>query len=125
VTQGLLKTASHKSLGQIGITHGISSSPMEKACPAPSITKSIAISPKGALPVDDLADHGDPPNGLANWLLRRSKNKMAADAIATKRGVFDDPYLAPHYMPRPDYENLHRFDINARWTVRKEKVYTS
>ncbi|KIJ53949.1 hypothetical protein M422DRAFT_42249 [Sphaerobolus stellatus SS14] len=36
--------------------------------------------------------------------------------------VYDDPVLAHHYHPRPGYENLHRFDPTARWTVREERA---
>ncbi|KIJ61406.1 hypothetical protein HYDPIDRAFT_96568 [Hydnomerulius pinastri MD-312] len=42
------------------------------------------------------------------------------DAIGTKRSVFDDEHLAPHYWPKKDYENIHRFDPAARWTYREE-----
>lgn len=42
------------------------------------------------------------------------------DAIATVRSVFDDPVLQKYYMPQPKYENLHRFDIEERWTYREE-----
>ncbi|QKX63790.1 uncharacterized protein TRUGW13939_10961 [Talaromyces rugulosus] len=42
------------------------------------------------------------------------------DAIATVRSVFDDPVLQKYYIPQPKYENLHRFDIEERWTYREE-----
>lgn len=42
------------------------------------------------------------------------------DAIATVRSVFDDPLLRKYYIPQPKYENLHRFDIEERWTYREE-----
>ncbi len=44
------------------------------------------------------------------------------DAVATKRSVYDDPTLAQYYWPKPEYEGLHRFDPEARWTYREEKV---
>lgn len=42
------------------------------------------------------------------------------DSIATVRSVFDDPLLQKYYLPQPKYENLHRFDIEERWTYREE-----
>lgn len=52
-------------------------------------------------------------------LFQRKKN-VDLDAIATTRSVFDDPLLRQYYQPHPQYENLHRFDIDERWTYREE-----
>ncbi|KAJ6036691.1 major facilitator superfamily domain-containing protein [Penicillium herquei] len=52
-------------------------------------------------------------------LFNRRKSRDL-DAIATVRSVFDDPNIGKFYLPHSDYENLHRFDPNARWTYREE-----
>lgn len=72
---------------------------------------------------DDLQDSEPQPFILKDWLFRRRVYKpLDQDAVATRRSVYDDPDLAHHYWPNKDYENLHRFDIKARWTYREEKV---
>ena len=48
--------------------------------------------------------------------------KVDLDAIATQRSVFDDPKTLDVYRPPPQYENAHRFDPQARWSWREEKV---
>jgi hypothetical protein len=64
---------------------------------------------------------GEPVNADKKHFWSRSK-PVDLDAIATQRSVYDDPEVAKHYVPRFDWENLHRFDPSARWTWREEKV---
>jgi len=72
---------------------------------------------------DDLVDAEPEPFNLYNVLFRRRLYKpQDLDAIATRRSVYDDPEIASYYWPKPDYENIHRFDVKARWTVREEQV---
>lgn len=61
------------------------------------------------------------PPGFWESLTTR-KRPRDLDAVATVRSVFDDPALAEFYQPRPDYENLHRFDPSERWTYREEQA---
>ena len=43
------------------------------------------------------------------------------DAIANEPSVFDDPELRKYYWPRKDYEGIHRFFPDFKWTVSEEK----
>ncbi|KAG9218158.1 hypothetical protein CCMSSC00406_0008097 [Pleurotus cornucopiae] len=70
---------------------------------------------------DDLVDAEPKPFKLSDWFFRRGE-KIDLDSIATRRSVYDDPALAPHYLPKKEYENLHRFDPKVRWTVREERT---
>jgi hypothetical protein len=86
-----------------------------------STSLSIRKSEDSSVKADDLVEHGPPQFRVIDWMLGR-RPKYDLDSIATRRSVFDDPKLAEHYHPTPQYENLSRFDPSARWTHREEQV---
>ncbi|KAI6043747.1 allantoate permease [Pisolithus marmoratus] len=72
----------------------------------------------------DLVDEEEHQLGFTDIFFRKRKHLIDPDATATKRSVFDDAVLAPHYWPKKNYENIHRFDPSARWTYREEWALT-
>jgi len=43
------------------------------------------------------------------------------NAFANEPSPFDDPEFRKHYWPRSNYEGLHRFFPDFKWTVGEEK----
>lgn len=100
--------------------------PKREASPESASSDSIAkksVEAETKVVVDDLVDAEPEPFKLWNFLFRRHLYvPRNLDAISTRRSVYDDPNLAPHYWPKPEYENIHRFDVKVRWTAREERV---
>ena len=59
---------------------------------------------------------------IDHWWERVWPPKRDLDSIATQPSVFDDPTTLETYKPPAAYENAHRFDPDARWTWREERV---
>jgi hypothetical protein len=71
----------------------------------------------GRLPLGEPIE--EPNTFYARFKLRKA---VDIDSVATQPSVFDDPNTLEIYRPPPAYENAHRFDPDARWTWREEKV---
>lgn len=87
------------------------------------LPSNLKVGPIGGVTTSaDLVCEEDSRATFTNLFFRRFYKPIDLDAIATRRSVYDDPDLASHYWPKKEYENLHRFDPNARWTYREEQV---
>ncbi|KAG1826355.1 allantoate permease [Suillus variegatus] len=110
------------------MTTSVSATPEQQTPTTVGFSRSVSslssIGKRGSsLPTDDLVEEVEEQFSWTNTVFRRKQIAHPdPDAIATRRSVYDDPDLAPHYWPKKDYENIHRFDTTARWTYREEKA---
>jgi hypothetical protein len=92
----------------------------EPISPTDSDLEKTPISAARVLSCTEKSDLGD-ISDRRRFFFQRFKDDDP-NAIATQPSVFDDPELAEEYRPRPDWENIHRFDPSARWSWAEENV---
>ena len=82
-----------------------------------------AKTPQFTVNQNDAPPLGEPIDKTPRFFWQKSK-PVDPNAIATQPSVYDDPEQAKFFQPRSNYENLHRFDPNERWTWAEEKART-
>ncbi|KAI0803189.1 major facilitator superfamily domain-containing protein [Irpex lacteus] len=79
------------------------------------------VSEKDEVSIEDpIAEIEEAPKSKRRFALWTGRKREDLDSIATKPSLFDDPATLEIYRPPSSYENAHRFDPSARWTVREE-----